>query len=132
MERLNPSTTVVQEVLQFSPKQLNIVIVNIIDIMLVYNIVILTSIFPNGFLFHPNYNVFLMTLLFSCFSSLLKVKSNIKDKEIVYFVIYNGLILSAFSKGYRRYKKNLAIQAPTRSCNQGCRFESPGRNFLKC
>ena len=53
MERLNPSTTVVQEVLQFSPKQLNIVIVNIIDIMLVYNIVILTSIFPNGFLFHP-------------------------------------------------------------------------------
>lgn len=40
MERLNQSTTVVREVLKFSLKQLNIVIVNIIDIILVDNIVI--------------------------------------------------------------------------------------------
>lgn len=129
MERLRQSAAVVS--LKFCLKQLNIVvIIDIIDTILAYNIIILTSTFPNHFLFHPNNDTFLMTFLFSSVPSLLKVKSNIKDKEIVYFVICNGLILNAFSKGYRSDKKNLAIQAPSRSCNQGCTFESSGRDFF--
>lgn len=116
--------------LKFCLKQLNIVIIDIIDTILAYNIIILTSTFPNHFLFHLNNDTFLMTLLFLSVPSLLKVKTKVKDKEIVYFVICNGLILNAFSKGHRSYKKNLAIQAPSRSCNQGCTFESSGRDFF--